>query len=125
MKTTTNNSGQGLVEFALMLAILLLIVIGVLEGGHMVFTKSTLHHAATEGARYGAVNYCRTEDIETVTRERAMLDDVDVDVSVIYGEFGPEEVVVQVGYQFDGFLPVFDVYLEASSQQQVEVRACE
>ncbi len=49
------RSGQGLVEFALVLPIFLLILFGVIDLGRYVYLNSTLSQAAREGARVAAV----------------------------------------------------------------------
>lgn len=49
------EDGQTLVEFALILPIFLLVVVGVFDAGRAVYTNSTLSQAAREGARLGAV----------------------------------------------------------------------
>jgi hypothetical protein len=46
--------GQGLVEFALVLPILILLVIGVMEFGYFFFVYSTVNTAAREAVRYAA-----------------------------------------------------------------------
>ena len=48
----TNSKGQGLVELALVLPILLLIVFGVLDLGRIFFATIGLTNAAREGVRY-------------------------------------------------------------------------
>lgn len=59
MKTTRmhgmNNSGQALVEMALVLFLLLLLVLGIFEFGRAMYIKNTLTHAARAGARAGVV----------------------------------------------------------------------
>lgn len=50
------SAGQGLVEFALTLPILILILVGVLDLGRLSFAAMTVTNAAREGARYGAAN---------------------------------------------------------------------
>lgn len=47
--------GQGLVEFALVLPIFLLMVFGLIDGARFVYTNSVLSQAAREGARLGSV----------------------------------------------------------------------
>jgi Flp pilus assembly protein TadG len=47
--------GQGLVEFALIGPVFLLLVFGILEGGRLLWTFHTLNNAAKEGARYTTV----------------------------------------------------------------------
>jgi len=49
------SQGQGLVEFALVVPIFLLILFGVLDLGRYVFLDSVLSQAAREAARVGAV----------------------------------------------------------------------
>jgi Flp pilus assembly protein TadG len=50
-----NNSGQALVEMALVLFLLLLLVLGIFEFGRAMYIKNTLTHAARAGARAGVV----------------------------------------------------------------------
>lgn len=47
--------GQGLVEFALIGPVFLLLVFGILEGGRLLWTYHTLNNSAKEGARYATV----------------------------------------------------------------------
>ena len=51
----TRRRGQSLVEFALVLPIFLLLIMGVIDAGRLVYMNSTLSNAAREGARTGAV----------------------------------------------------------------------
>ncbi|MGI6379396.1 MAG: TadE/TadG family type IV pilus assembly protein [Anaerolineae bacterium] len=55
--------GQELVEFALILPLLLLLLVGIFEFGYVVFAQNTLSNAVREGARYGAVKPAETEKI--------------------------------------------------------------
>lgn len=48
--------GQGLVEFALVLPVFLLLTLGVVEMGWLLYNNHTLTNAAREGARYAMVN---------------------------------------------------------------------
>jgi hypothetical protein len=48
------SAGQGLVEFALVLPVFLLILFGLIDVGRFVYMNSTLSQAAREGARLGA-----------------------------------------------------------------------
>jgi Flp pilus assembly protein TadG len=52
--TRQSQGGQGLVEFALVLPVFLLAVVGVLDVGRLVYVNSALSQAAREGARLGA-----------------------------------------------------------------------
>ena len=50
------QKGQGLVEFALILPILLLVIVGTMEFGRIFLLFATVSNGAREGARYGMVN---------------------------------------------------------------------
>lgn len=49
-----NENAQGMVEFALILPILLLLVIGIVEFGRLLFFYSSITSASREAARYGS-----------------------------------------------------------------------
>ena len=48
--------GQGMVEFALVLPLLLLLVYGVIEAGRLLFIYSAVFTSSREGARYGSAS---------------------------------------------------------------------
>ena len=48
--------GAQMVEFALGFLIFLVLVVGIFEGGRLVWTYTTLSHAARQGARYAVVH---------------------------------------------------------------------
>jgi len=82
--------GQGLVEFALVISLLLLIVIAILDFGRAIYAYSVVSNCAREGARYGTVwqyDEERTDDMEAditdVVRNAAVgLDRSQLSVSV-------------------------------------------
>lgn len=48
--------GQSLVEFALILPVFLLLLVGIFDIGHVVWSNDALTNAAREGARFAIVN---------------------------------------------------------------------
>jgi Flp pilus assembly protein TadG len=50
------QSGQSLVEFALIAPILFIVVLGLVDGTRAVFAYNSISNAAREGARYGIVH---------------------------------------------------------------------
>ncbi len=81
------SRGQGLVEFALILPLLLLLILGIIEFGYVFTVYTGLFNAAREGARYGVVRPSDVSGIESRTRERIFLVDpnaVDMDITVMY-----------------------------------------
>lgn len=54
-KLIKNEKGQAIVEFAIVLPVLILLILGSIEYGWLLYGKITLNSAAREGARVGAV----------------------------------------------------------------------
>src|SRR5258708_12517747 len=54
-KPRTKRNAQGLVEFALILPILLLVLFGIIDMGWIAFNFSQLYNGLREGTRYGSV----------------------------------------------------------------------
>jgi Flp pilus assembly protein TadG len=64
------DRGQNLVEFALLLPLLLLFILGIVEFGVAVFAYSTIANAAREGARVGVVPSAQEQDIVDAVVQR-------------------------------------------------------
>lgn len=56
MKRRRDEQGQSLVEFALVLPIFLMLLVGIFDLGHVVWTNDMLSNAAREGARFAIVH---------------------------------------------------------------------
>ena len=52
MQRLNNNSGQGLLEFAIVIPLLFMVIFGALVIGQIFHAKVVLNNAAREGARY-------------------------------------------------------------------------
>ena len=63
------EQGQGLVEFAFVATLLLVLVVGLLDLGRALFTWMALRDAAQEGASYGSIFPNATALIETRARD--------------------------------------------------------
>ena len=50
----TGRHGQAIVEFAIVLPILMVLLVGILEVGRMIFIYSVVNNASREAARYGS-----------------------------------------------------------------------
>ena len=55
MKKRINEKGTGLVEFAIILPVLLMLVFGIIEFGLLLFNRQIITNASREGARAGIV----------------------------------------------------------------------
>jgi Flp pilus assembly protein TadG len=94
-RKTTNPTprvrrGQGLVEFALVMPILLLLIMGIVDFGWMVFNYNSLYNGVREALRYGSVTglgstpqYVQCQVIRSRIRELANtsgIQDANIDI---------------------------------------------
>ena len=93
------EKGQTLVEFALVLPILLLLVIGMLEFGRVLNAWLIVNNGAREGARYATVGVSEAEVVAKVKEACPTLDSDSLVVEVT-GAQGPRgsPVTVRVEY---------------------------
>jgi Flp pilus assembly protein TadG len=71
-RRSLSQGGQELVEYALVFPMLMLLVLGIIEFGIIIFSYNTIANAAREGARYGILHETDLAGIETVARDRAL-----------------------------------------------------
>ncbi len=116
-----NQRGAVAVEFALIVPVLLLLVLGILEFGFGYHAWDATQNAAREGARLGAVSPDRDEIIARVRGTTSFLDQskltVSVDCGLTGGTFAPcsgnaadwdegDIVRVTVEYTYDFLTPL-------------------
>jgi hypothetical protein len=100
--------GQSLIEFALILPLFLAMVLGIFDLGRAIFYYSTIHNAAREGARYGAVSHCDTAGIISETQRLAvgLSDPMTVSVGTFFNPDGrPEQIIVTTTFTFNAITP--------------------
>ena len=97
MAMVRNERGQGLVELALFLPVLLVLVMGVIDFGRVYFAYVTITNAAREGAFYVSLNPTASD-----ANVQAIVDD-------------------EAGGQLDGGVRVIDVSDARSSGAQLTV----
>jgi len=99
-KANDKQTGQGFVEFALILPVLLLLMFGVIEFGRLLFIYTEVSNAAREAVRYGivqgtgmdAANYEDCEGIRAAAQGATVLTAIeDDDISISYDN-GHEEI---------------------------------
>ena len=89
-RSERRGRGQGMVEFALILPILLLVMLGTIEFGYVFIVYSGMFNAAREGTRYGVVNPKDLSGIDASARGKIILVDPSaVSFAVIYDR-GPD-----------------------------------
>ncbi|MBW2187820.1 MAG: pilus assembly protein [Deltaproteobacteria bacterium] len=104
-----NNRGAALVEFALVLPLLLLLLVGLIEFGLLFYNKQVLTNASREGARAGIARVGNISDIvDNYCRDRLISfsspNAVDTDVDGEGGAFNAD-LMVTVKYDYDFLLP--------------------
>jgi Flp pilus assembly protein TadG len=91
--------GQGLVEFALILPVLLLIMLAILDFGRAIYAYSVVSNCAREGARYASVAPDDTAGILNTARGAGIALDP-AQLSVVVSQPTSDTVRVSVRYSF-------------------------
>ena len=132
--------GQTLVEFALILPLLLLLLMGVLDFGRAIYANNTIQNAAREAVRIGIVNQ-NTSVIEAEAQKQAValgLSPADIDVAFLQPDYTNAApcsttprigciVEVEVRYSYTAATPIIGnlvgtLDLTGSSRQPIERR---
>ena len=102
--------GQGLVEFALVLPILLLIILGVVDFGRAVYGYNTIGNAARGGGRVAIVSQTASSIQTAAINEAIGLGTQPADVTIAYGCASPYAIgciaSVTVHYTFRPVTPI-------------------
>lgn len=86
----TDERGQALAEFALVLPMILLFIAGIIEFGRAWNIKQAVTDAAREGARYAVVqdpDIESTDDVKAKIEERLALASIDSSIIAFSGDF--------------------------------------
>ena len=122
--------GQSLVEFALVLPIILMILLGLLDFGRAFFTLIALDDAADEGASYASIRPNDVAGIQqrTVEASTRLISVEAADVSVVYPPSltAGQPITVTVDFFFDiytpfvaGLLPEGELILQGSATHPI------
>ncbi|MBN1876346.1 MAG: pilus assembly protein, partial [Anaerolineae bacterium] len=125
MKKQKYVVGQGLLEFALILPILLLLMLGIMEYSRIFVLYVSLSNASREGVRYGMVNPKDYVGINTEVRDNVMLippDEVAVNVRYDHGPSSSEfidpqyvsagdRVIIELNYPVQALTGVMDPFI--------------
>jgi hypothetical protein len=100
------------VEMAMLLPLLVILVMGIIDVGRILFTNITIHEAAQEGAYFGAFNAGDPNEVRarvTESVDRPDLTDANAQVNVFClpaDDDNPERIQVQVLYDLDLLTPI-------------------
>ncbi len=135
-KTRCRERGQALIEFAFVMPLLVLILMGVFDLGGAIYAYNVVSSAAREGARYGIFNPSDSNGIQQQAKANtAALDPSLITVNsqckvVIKADgittstcpYKPSLIEVVVTYQFRPFTLLFSpLTLTAKSEMMIEV----
>lgn len=129
MKSLKNQKGQALVEFALILPILLLVVMGILQFGMMLNSYLAISNAAREGARAGIVGSSDTDIQNLIISTSPSLDPQDLTVAITPDQNNRnsgDTLTVKVTYNYTLTVPIISslfnnvVVLSGETSMRVE-----
>jgi len=129
MKSLRNEKGQSLVEFAILLPVLLLLLMGILEFGLMLNSYLTINNSAREGARLGIVAGSNIEIKQLINNISPNLDSkyVVINVTPLEGSRKSGDTLkVEVIYNYQVIIPIISnilgnvVVLKAQTSMRIE-----
>lgn len=123
-----NESGQSLVEMALVLPVLLLLLVGIIDLGRLLYSYSHLHMATQETVRLGGLGQSDGEMVQFARNYISFSDSTLLEVNISPSEasrHSGEYVTVQLSYPFEPLTPFVDqlfkdVRIETDSTIRVE-----
>jgi len=129
MKILRNEKGQSLVEFAILLPLLLLLMMGILEFSLMLNSYLTINNSAREGARLGIVAGSNIEIKELIDNISPNLDSKKLIVNITPLEGSRQSggtITVEVIYNYQVIIPIISnilgnvVVLKAQTSMRIE-----
>jgi Flp pilus assembly protein TadG len=129
MKILRSNEGQSLVEFAVILPILLMLIMGILEFGLMLNCYLSVRNASREGARAAIVGSTDIEINNLILTISPSLNRTDLTVAVTPSQGSRrsgDPVTVEVKYNYRFIIPIISgvfssgVVLKAQTIMRIE-----
>jgi len=134
-----DEAGQGMVEFALVLPVMVLLMIGLIDIGRAVFGYNTIANASRESARVAIVNQTSVDVMAEALKQSVSLGLTAADVAIAYGHPSGSGTcgtpigvgclaTVSVTYQYQPATPLIGqiigpITMSAATQMPVE-RTC-
>lgn len=117
-----DHRGQALVEFALILPVLLLLLLGIMEAGRLFAGYVELQNAAREGVRWEAVNDSGDENqIYTVVKGRYVLvNEAEVTKEIKPNENSGEYCSISLNWKVDPLTPI-TAFLANNVSKKIEM----
>lgn len=108
MRLWRDERGQSLVEFALVLPILLLLLVGIFNFGEMFYSDIVINQAARDAARYASLGTSQTVLNQVVMQDCQTLDTskVTLNVSQPYPQNSGNTVTITINYPVSVMVPL-------------------
>lgn len=109
LKSLKNQKGQALVEFAIVLPVLLMLVMGIIQFGMMLNSYLAIENASREGARAGIVGSTDAEIESLIISSSPSLNPADLTVTLTPSEANRrsgDTLTVKVTYNYKFTIPI-------------------
>ena len=113
--------GQALVEFAVIVPLFILVVVGLFDGAFALFNYSTLANAARAGARVGVVDQDPVVVEAAVRAEAISLADDRLDVNLTTCTSVHCDYRVEVTYEYEPMTPLLNAIFRPTMRTVVEM----
>lgn len=129
LKCVRNKKGQALVEFAIILPVIMLLLMGMLEFGMMLNTYLELENASREGARTGIVGSTDTDILNRIITISPGLDSKKLTVNItpdVSQRTSGATLTVEVTYSYQMTVPIISnlfsnpIQLNAQTSMRIE-----
>jgi Flp pilus assembly protein TadG len=129
MRLLKNQKGQALVEFAVILPLLLLLIMGIIEFGLMLNSYLTVRNVSREGARAGIVGSTNAEIENTIISTSPNLEESKLTINITPAEGSRKSgdtLTVQLTYKYELIVPIIssllgnEIDLKAQTSMRIE-----
>lgn len=129
MKNIKNEKGQALVEFAIILPILLLLIMGILQFGMLINSYLTLENSSREGARLGIVGGTNSDIQNIVIKTAPTLDPSAITINITPSDGtrnSGDTLTINLTYNYKLTIPIISqlfnnsVMLNAQTSMRIE-----
>jgi Flp pilus assembly protein TadG len=129
MRVLKNQKGQALVEFAVILPLLLLLIMGIIEFGMMLNSYLTVRNVSREGARAGIVGSTNAEIENTIISTSPNLEESKLTINITPAEGSRKSgdtLTVQLNYKYELIVPIIssllgnEIDLKAQTSMRIE-----
>jgi Flp pilus assembly protein TadG len=129
MRLLKNQKGQALVEFAVILPLLLLLIMGIIEFGLMLNSYLTVRNVSREGARAGIVGSTNAEIENTIISASPSLEESKLTINITPPEGSRKSgdtLTVELTYRYNLIVPIIsnllgnEIDLNAQTSMRIE-----